>query len=39
MEAIMVQNTSKYYTPKFDLEEVSLNGACITISNLPENLA
>jgi hypothetical protein len=37
MEAIMVQKTSKYYTTEFDLEEGL--GACISISNLPENIA
>ena len=39
MEAITVQKTSKYYTTEFDLEEGFLNGACISISNLPENIA
>jgi hypothetical protein len=39
MEAITVQKTSKYYTTAFDLEEGFLNGACISISNLPENIA
>ena len=34
-----VQKTSKYYTTEFDLEEGFLNGACISISNLPENIA
>jgi hypothetical protein len=38
MEVIMVQNTSKYYTTEFGLEE-GLNGACTSISNLPENIA
>ena len=36
---ITVQKTSKYYTTEFDLEEGFLNGACISISNLPENIA
>ena len=36
---IMVQKTSKYYTTEFDLEEGFLDGACISISNLPENIA
>jgi hypothetical protein len=31
--------TSKYYTTEFDLEEGFLNAACISISNLPENIA
>jgi hypothetical protein len=31
--------TSKYHTAEFDLEEGFLNGACIGISNLPENIA
>jgi hypothetical protein len=32
--------TSKYYTMEFDLEEgFILNGACISVSNLPENIA
>jgi hypothetical protein len=39
MEAIMVQKISKYYTMEFDLEEGFLNGACISISNLQENIA
>jgi hypothetical protein len=39
MEAVTVQKASKYYTMKFDLEEGFLNGACISISNLPENVA
>jgi hypothetical protein len=39
MEAIMVQKTSKYYTMEFDLEEGFLSGACISISNLLENIA
>jgi hypothetical protein len=34
-----VQKTSKYYTTEFDLEGFYLNGACISISNLPENIA
>ena len=38
MEAITVQKTSKYYTTEFDLEGF-LNGACISISNLLENIA
>jgi len=38
-EVITVQKTSKYYTMEFDLEEGFLNGACISISNLPENIA
>ena len=37
--SITVQTTSKYYTTEFDLEEGFLNGACISISNLPENIA
>ena len=37
--SITVQKTSKYYTTEFDLEEGFLNGACISISNLPENIA
>ena len=37
--SITVQKTSKYYTTEFDLEEGFLNGACISISNLPENTA
>ena len=37
--SITVQKTSKYYTTEFDLEEWFLNGACISISNLPENIA
>ena len=36
--SITVQKTSKYYTTEFDLEGF-LNGACISISNLPENIA
>jgi hypothetical protein len=28
-----------YYTTEFDLEKRILNGACISISNLPENVA
>ena len=39
MEVITVQKTSKYYTTEFDLRERFLNGACISISNLPENVA
>jgi hypothetical protein len=39
MEAITVQNASKCYTTEFDLEELFLKGACISISNLPENIA
>jgi hypothetical protein len=39
MEAITLQKTSKYYTTEFDLEEGFLNRACISISNLPENIA
>jgi hypothetical protein len=39
MEAITVQKTSKYYTTEFDLEEGFLYGACISIYNLPENIA
>jgi hypothetical protein len=31
--------TSKCYTTEFDLEEGFLNGACISIYNLPENIA
>jgi len=37
--SITVQKTSKYYTAEFDLEEGFLNGACIGISNLLENIA
>ena len=37
--SITVQKTSKYYTTEFDLEEGFLNGACISIYNLPENIA
>jgi len=37
--SITVQKTCKYYTTEFDLEEGFLNGACIGISNLPENIA
>ena len=37
--SITVQKTSKYYTTEFDLEEGFLNGACMSISNLPENIA
>ena len=37
--SITVQKASKYYTTEFDLEEGFLNGACISISNLPENIA
>ena len=37
--SITVQKTSKYYTTEFDFEEGFLNGACISISNLPENIA
>ena len=37
--SITVEKTSKYYTTEFDLEEGFLNGACISISNLPENIA
>ena len=37
--SITVQKISKYYTTEFDLEEGFLNGACISISNLPENIA
>ena len=37
--SIAVQKTSKYYTTEFDLEEGFLNGACNSISNLPENIA
>ena len=37
--SITVQKTSKYYTTEFDLEEEFLNGACISISNLPEDIA
>ena len=37
--SITVQKTSKYYTTEFDLEEGFLNGARISISNLPENIA
>ena len=38
--SITVQKTSKYYTTEFDLEEgFFLNGAYISISNLPENIA
>ena len=36
--SITVQKTSKYYTTEFDLEEGFLNGVCISISNLPENI-
>jgi len=36
--SITVQKTSKYYTTEFDLEEGLLNGACISISNLPESI-
>ena len=36
--SITVQKTSKYYTTEFDLEEGFLNGACISISNLRENI-
>jgi hypothetical protein len=35
----MVQKTYKYYTTTFDLEEGFLNGPCISISNLLENIA
>ena len=38
--SITVQKTSKYYTTEFDLEKgFFLNGACISISSLPENIA
>jgi hypothetical protein len=37
--SITVQKTSYYYTTEFDFEEGFLNGACISISNLPENIA
>ena len=37
--SITVQKTSKYYTTEFVLEEGFLNGACISISNLLENIA
>ena len=38
--SITVQKTSKYYTTEFDLEEgFFLNGACLSISNLPGNTA
>ena len=37
--SITVQKTSKHYTTNFDLEEGFLNGACISISSLPENIA
>jgi hypothetical protein len=37
--SIAVQKASKYCTIEFDLEEGFLNGACISISNLPENIA
>jgi hypothetical protein len=38
--SMTVQKTSKYYTTEFDLEEgFFLNGACISISSLPENIA
>ena len=37
--SITVQKISKHYTTEFDLEEGFLNGACISVSNLPENIA
>jgi hypothetical protein len=37
--SVTVQKTSKYYTTECDLEEGFLNGACISISNLQENIA
>ena len=36
--SITVQKISKYYTKEFDLEEGFLNGAYISISNLPGNI-
>jgi hypothetical protein len=37
--SITVQKTSEHHTTEFDLEEGFLNGAGISTSNLPENIA
>ena len=37
--SITFENTSTYYTTEFDLEEELFHGACISISNLLENIA